>query len=162
MCNGFRDAENYHFDKLDTQTSSKLCSRSFVVIVTCYNKNIDLSRVSLFFHVEFTTVIITLRMGHLVSFSAAKVHYCSNRCESSFCQFYGCGIMIMCAKPKNMKLYEQKSIAVEQILGYVEYICNIFSLDLLKYPLSSSSTFTSHWVSSFIFPKKGKYRNVCV
>ena len=47
-CNGFRDAEKYCFDKLDTYTS-KLCSCSFVVIVTCYNKNIFITCVSFHF-----------------------------------------------------------------------------------------------------------------
>ena len=86
-CDDFRDAENVIWINLThrmVMTGRKLpYSCSFVVIVTCYNKNIFYFICnSHFYSIEHNKLYAS--NGSLGNIVAAKVHYGSNKCESRF------------------------------------------------------------------------------
>ena len=128
-------------------------SCSFVVIVTCYNKNIFYFICNpQFYSIEHNKLYAS--NGSLGNIVAAKVHYGSNKCESRFRTTLWF---------QNYDYDRNENITTVIFFGKIRYPSRCISRDYLilslqQYPLSSSINVNFPLVFFIYFPEKATKR----
>ena len=128
-------------------------ARSFVVIVTCYNKNIFYFICnSHFYSIEHNKLYAS--NGSLGNIVAAKVHYSLNECESRFRTTLWF---------QNYDYDRNENITTVTFFGKIRYSFRCISRDysilsLQQYPLSSSINVNFPLVFFIYFPEKATKR----
>ena len=165
-CNSFRDAEKYHFDKLDAwYRQSSCCSKLYLVHLWWLSRatiKIYLSRVFPFQFLRFIFFMAVLRMGRMVSFSPQKFIMAQTNVKAVLSVTFMDAELWLCAHNQRGKENIKLVFIVKYSLCLDEYhqISSFWSSlnnNIVPYLLHQRLLPTGFL---HLFSRKGKYRNL--